>query len=93
MHEFGSILRVTDQPHIEDQLTPIPNYLVLSDDLGLSTSVVDGFSIAFAVAKHLVSIKNFVSIFVSHSAALPALNDLLPVVGTFHLLTKSRALN
>jgi DNA mismatch repair ATPase MutS len=93
MHELGSILRVTDQPHIEDQLTPIPNCLVISDDLGLSTSVVDGFSLAFGVAEHRASIQNLVSIFILQLAALPALNDLLPVVGTFHLLTKSRAVN
>jgi MutS domain V len=83
MQKLESILRLTDRPRIEDQLTPIPISLVIIDELGRSAAVIYSFSIAFAVAEYLASIPNWLSMFVTHFAAMRALK-YIPVVVTFH---------
>jgi hypothetical protein len=64
MQELEPTSRLTDRPRIKDQLTPIPISLVIIDELGRSAAVIYSFSIAFAVAKYLASIPNWLSMFV-----------------------------
>jgi DNA mismatch repair ATPase MutS len=92
MHELGSILRVTGKLERRAGVNVTPNSLVLLDELGRSTTTIDGFSIAFAVAERLASTPNLLTLFATHFGAIDALKDILPVVRTFHLLTQTNPL-
>lgn len=63
------------------------NTLVLIDELGRSTSTVDGFSIAYAVARYLSSCPNVLTLFTTHFLGLGAISTVSPIISTFHLET------
>ena len=60
--------------------------LVEIDELGKSTSIVDGIAIAFAVAEKLISIGAF-TLFVTHFPQLTMLEEMYPSVCNIHLAT------
>lgn len=60
--------------------------LVEIDELGKSTSIVDGIAIAFAVSEKLISIGAF-TLFVTHFPQLTMLEDMYPSVCNLHLAT------
>jgi DNA mismatch repair protein MSH4 len=60
--------------------------LVEIDELGKSTSIIDGIALAFAVAEKLVSIGAF-TLFVTHFPQLTMLEDMYPSVCNLHLAT------
>lgn len=61
--------------------------LVLIDELGRSTSTLDGFSIAYAVAEYLSSCPNVLTLFTTHFLGLGAMAKVYPVINAFHLET------
>lgn len=65
----------------------IPSTLVLIDELGRSTSTLDGFSIAFAVAEYLSKCPWVLTVFATHFLGLGVLATTNPMISTFHLKT------
>lgn len=61
--------------------------LVLIDELGRATSPVDGFAIAWAIAKDLAEIPTVFTLFTTHFQALTALAVIKPHVQSFYLET------
>lgn len=88
MQEIGAIIQATCARVREG---PQPQSLILVDELGRSTSTLDGFSIAYAVAERLASIPNALTLFVTHFAALGAIHYNIPIVQNFHLETTKRS--
>lgn len=70
-----------------EQGSKSPSTLVLIDELGRSTSTLDGFSIAYAVAEHLSSCPNVLTLFTTHFLGLGAMATIYPVINAFHLET------
>lgn len=67
---------------------PVPFHtLVLIDELGRSTSTLDGFSIAYAVAEYLSSRPNVLTLFTTHFHGLGALAKVNPLITSVHLET------
>ena len=61
--------------------------LVLIDELGRSTSTIDGFAIAYAIAEDLAASPGVLTLFTTHFLALGALASINPVVKNFHFRT------
>lgn len=61
--------------------------LVLMDELGRSTSTLDGISIAFAILERLVATPGVFVFFTTHFLGLAALEKVHPIVKVFHLGT------
>lgn len=82
MQEIGTIIHAacTSKRGI-----PHPSSLILVDELGRSTTPLDGFSIAYAVAERLASTPNVLTLFATHFPALGALQFATPIVQSFHL--------
>eukprot|EP00177_Eucheuma_denticulatum_P006369 GFKZ01011611.1.p1 GENE.GFKZ01011611.1~~GFKZ01011611.1.p1 ORF type:complete len:496 (+),score=56.20 GFKZ01011611.1:1220-2707(+) len=70
-----------------------PHTLVLIDELGRSTSTLDGFSIAYAVAEYLSSRPNVLTLFTTHFHGLGALATVNPLITSVHLETVACASN
>lgn len=66
--------------------------LVLIDELGRATSTVDGFSIAYAVAEHLASCPNVLTLFTTHFLGLGAMSRVNPTISDFRLNTVSQTM-
>lgn len=73
-----------------EECAPYPSTLVLIDELGRSTSTLDGFSIAYAVAEELAARPNTLTLFTTHFIGLGALAQVNPMVRNFHLISQSR---
>jgi DNA mismatch repair protein MSH4 len=58
--------------------------LVIIDELGRGTSNIDGLSIAFAVAEHLIDSSSF-CLFVTHYSQICALSKMYPNASNIHL--------
>ncbi len=61
--------------------------LVLMDELGRSTSTLDGVSIAFAILERLIATPGVFTFFTTHFLGLAALEKVHPVVKVFHFGT------
>lgn len=82
----------TSSPHSDnDECSAYANTLVLIDELGRSTSTLDGFSIAYAVAEELAARPNTFTLFTTHFLGLGALAQVNPIVRNFHLVSESRS--
>lgn len=62
--------------------------LVLIDELGRSTSTLDGFSIAFAAAEYLSKCPCVLTLFATHFLGLGVLASCNPIISAFHLRTE-----
>lgn len=69
------------------------NTLVLIDELGRSTSTLDGFAIAYGVIEHLASVPNVLTLFTTHFLGLGALSKVNPTIKAFHMSTINRRQN
>lgn len=98
MHDIATILEAIrqqeDSTFLENcgdkQTTPSPNLpsiLILVDELGRSTSTLDGFAISYAVAEYLSSCPNVLTLFTTHFLGLGAMANINPVIKAFHLET------
>lgn len=86
--DAGKNDRVITPPHTLSADVPASSVLVLVDELGRSTSTVDGFSTAYAMAECLANSENTLTLFTTHFIGLGALAKLNPFVKCFHLETK-----
>lgn len=80
------------QPRRDQPITPhregatiYPDTLVLIDELGRSTSTVDGFAIALAIAEKLAAWPNVLTLFATHFLGFGALQSVNPEIKNFHL--------
>lgn len=98
MHDVATIVEAIRQPgesafeekRIDNQASVSPNSsstLVLIDELGRSTSTLDGFAISYAVAEYLSSCANVLTLFTTHFLGLGAMANINPVINAFHLET------
>lgn len=61
-----------------------PRSLVLIDELGRGTSNIDGLSLAYAIAEHLIDSSAY-TLFVTHYSQITSLADMYPSVSNVHL--------
>lgn len=73
----------------EADQTEASNVLVLIDELGRSTSTLDGFAIAYAVAEKLASCRNVLTLFATHFLGLAAMSAVNPVVKSFQIIKQN----
>lgn len=78
-----------DQGSDDGKNCTFPSMLVLIDELGRSTSTLDGFSIAHAVIEELAARPNTLTLFTTHFLGLGALAHVNPLVKNFHFSTVS----
>lgn len=98
MHDVATIIdsirQHQDNPNdemVEHRQSPLStdssDTLVLIDELGRSTTTLDGFSISYGVAEYLASCPNVLTLFTTHFLGLGALAKVNPLVNAFHLET------
>ena len=64
--------------------------LVLMDEIGRGTSTFDGLSLAWAIAKHLATHNQSISLFSTHYFELTQLPEIAPHVANIHLIVATQ---
>lgn len=67
------------------------NSLIIIDELGRSTSTVDGFAVTWAIMERLAQTPRTFTLLATHFASLCALNKYVPSVAMFHLACAARS--
>ncbi len=63
-------------------------FLLLIDELGRSTSTIDGFSIAYAMLEEFACTRGVFTLFATHFLGLTALEKVYPNIRSYHMATR-----
>ena len=77
------MVEMTETAHILHNATP--NSLVLLDEIGRGTSTFDGLALAWAVARHLLTVSGAFTLFATHYFELTQLAGEFPQLANVHL--------
>lgn len=67
----------------------IDNFLILMDELGRSSSTLDGFTIAMAILERLIDVPGVHTLFTTHFLGLAAMQSVHPCVRVFNMTTNT----